>query len=307
MSTLPVLLEKWRNGLAGGDVRLSVATGLHQGAAVPLNDPTYVIGSDAEADIVLKDPGIEARHVLVRRTGKRIDVEALGGDVRVGSHQVLQGRGYRSSLPVELAIGDALVQISAPIEPESQMFLKRSATVAAGVFCFFTVFVAVAANALMNTPSSTKPVDAGLAANDAALTAALGKVNSAVAQDKLATQLNEAGISGVTLALEKDRLVATGAVPKEKSEAWTNLQAWFDQTYGDKVVLASNVAVNGVEAPPRLALQAVWFGPRPYVLAGDGTRYHEGAYIENGWTINKIGDKALLLSKDGATIALNYR
>lgn len=58
MHALPVLLEKWRNGFADGNVRLSVAAGLHRGATISLDGSAHVIGSDAEADIVLKDAGI---------------------------------------------------------------------------------------------------------------------------------------------------------------------------------------------------------------------------------------------------------
>lgn len=317
MNTLPVLraLEKWHGGFSGEGVRLSVAAGLHEGAAIELREPIYVIGSGSDVDIVLKDSGIEARHALVRRSGRRIEVEALGGDLRVGSREIPKGHGYRGNLPMEFAIGGATVRIDRQDQPASQMAFTRSTTIAAAAFGLFAILIAVG----MNAPSLAKPEEGNpaTAATEGVQVAALGgglpgtpqggKANAAAALEQLAARLEEAGIDGITLSAENQRLVASGAVPKDKSETWTNMQAWFDQTYGDRVVLASDVTVAGVEAPPRLALQAVWFGPRPYILAGDGTRYHEGAYIDNGWAISKIGDKALLLTKDGATIALKYR
>lgn len=69
----------------------------------------------------------------------------------------------------------------------------------------------------------------------------------------------------------------------------------------------SNIAVGDAAQPPRLTLQAIWYGERPYVIAGDGTRYHEGAFTNDGWTIKEIGQTALVLTKGGATVALKYQ
>lgn len=305
MNALPVLLEKWRNGFAVGNVRLSVAGGLHQGAAITLDGSAYVIGSDAEADIVLKDAGIAACHVLVRPAGVRIEIEAIGGDVQVGSRHVAEGHGYRSRLPVNLVIGGAQIVIGPPAASDSKSFFKRPTTAVAAVICFIGVFGSIAAHALMSPPSD---ITSGSGAGETLHAEVPDKAETpAIARDLLAARLDEAGVSEVTLAVEKNRLVASGALAREKSEAWVDMQSWFDQTYGDRIVLTSRVAVSGMGVPPRLALQAIWFGPHSYVLAGDGTRYHEGAYIDDGWMISKIGEKALHLSKEGATIALNYR
>ena len=81
---------------------------------------------------------------------------------------------------------------------------------------------------------------------------------------------------------------------------------WFDQKFG-QVPLVSNIAVGDAAQPPRLTLQAIWYGERPYVIAGDGTRYHEGAFTNDGWTIKEIGQTALVLTKGGATVALKYQ
>ncbi len=305
MHALPVLLEKWRSGFADGNVRLSVAAGLHQGATISLDGSAYVIGSDAEADIVLKDAGIAARHVLVRPAGTRVEIEAVGGDVEVDTHHIAKGHGYRSRLPVNIVVGDAQMVICAPSQPEPKSFFKRPTTAVAAVVCCIGVFASLAAHALMSPPVGAGP---GADSGSTMQAATPDKAETpAVAQGLLAAQLDQAGISGVTLAVEKNRLVASGALAKEKSEAWLNIQSWFDRSYGDRLVLTSNVTVSGVGTPPRLALQAIWFGPNSYVLAGDGTRYHEGAYVEDGWMISKIGEKSLHLSKEGATIALNYR
>lgn len=53
-------------------------------------------------------------------------------------------------------------------------------------------------------------------------------------------------------------------------------------------------------------LRAIWYGDRSYIITADGSRYHEGAFTTDGWTIEQIGQTQLLLRKDGATVALKY-
>ncbi|WP_367272599.1 EscD/YscD/HrpQ family type III secretion system periplasmic domain-containing protein [Mesorhizobium sp.] len=50
----------------------------------------------------------------------------------------------------------------------------------------------------------------------------------------------------------------------------------------------------------------MWYGERPYVIATDGARYHQGAFTNDGWTVKRIGETELLLTKGGATVALKY-
>lgn len=321
MGALSVLgaLEKWRGGTAT-PFRLSVAAGLHAGATTELTDSRYVIGSDIDADIILMDHGVEAQHVLIRRAGKQVDVEAIGGDVQVGRRQVRKGRGFRSSMPVGLAVGDARILIEAQSEPMRRAPFKRFAPIAATALCLCVAVTALAMNAPL--ANRVEAIDAETSPGQGFQTAAVGggasglagflrgqdnRPEVSLAAETLAAQLREVGLDGIPLDVEKNRIIASGSIAKEDSETWANAQAWFDQTFGDRIVLTSNVDVRGSDAPPRLSLQAVWYGPQPYILASDGARYHEGAYIEDGWAIRKIGENALLLSKDGATIALKYQ
>lgn len=322
MGILSVLgaVTNWRNGIAGPQ-RLSVVSGLHQGATIELAQSHYVIGSDADADIILMDSGIEPQHVHVRSAGNRIIVEAVGGDVQVGDRHVHEGRGYRTNVPggqVELTVGDARVHISAPTGGASLVPFRLAAPITAGALCVFAAVTALAMNASTKNPSQGANVNASsergfqvamLGGRD--VVGLIGGQDSrpavSEAAQTLAAQLQALGLGDIALNVEKDRILASGSLAKEDSETWVNAQAWFDQNFEGRIVLSSDVRVRGVEAPPRLSLQAVWYGPRPYVLASDGARYHEGAYIAKGWLIKEISENALLLSRDGATIALKYQ
>ena len=74
---------------AGDRVVLEVTQGAHSGAKLDLDNAAYTIGSSTEADIVLRDPGLAKVHVRLRRTGRRVELEALGGELTLGGGKTI--------------------------------------------------------------------------------------------------------------------------------------------------------------------------------------------------------------------------
>ncbi len=310
----------------GREVALRVTHGLHAGATLDLAEPLYTVGSSTESDIVLRDTGIAPVHARLRRKGGQVEIEAVGGDVTLASGEVVpKGHGRRCKLPVEVVFGEAQVLLTGPEQaPVGFPFAGRPILVAAGLVAAAFV-LSIAANGLSLADSDrslqgaagdaklTKLAFAdGLqqyAATDAtegAATAAQGPVSAAEAGKQLELRLEQAGIGSLNVEDSHGRLTVSGIIPASKSEAWTETQSWFDQTYRRHIPLASDVMVGSAEQAPRLRLQAIWYGERPYVITADGARYHEGAFTNDGWTIKRIGEKELLLTKGGATVALKY-
>ncbi|RAT16116.1 MULTISPECIES: FHA domain-containing protein [Lonsdalea] len=60
---------------------LRVLTGLHRGAALPLNGLSCRIGSTDDADMVMYDPGIRKSHCLLEKQGEAWVLSALEGAV----------------------------------------------------------------------------------------------------------------------------------------------------------------------------------------------------------------------------------
>lgn len=60
---------------------LRILSGLHRGAAMPLDDEALLMGASDHADIVLVDPGIEAKHAKISRAESGWVVSAEGGDL----------------------------------------------------------------------------------------------------------------------------------------------------------------------------------------------------------------------------------
>jgi len=251
---------------------LAVTRGFHNGASLELTEPSYVIGSDGASDIVLRDPGIAALHARLHRKGNLVEIEAIGGDLELaGGETIWKGQGCRRRLPLGISLGDAQLRLTGPAPTKSRWSLPRRPLLAGGVLIAAVFAISIAANGLSIAKTDDKP---------ASLALAVGR--------------------------SSERLVVSGTIPNAQSGTWTEVRLWFDQKFG-QVPLVSNIAVGDAAQPPRLTLQAIWYGERPYVIAGDGTRYHEGAFTNDGWTIKEIGQTALVLTKGGATVALKYQ
>lgn len=105
-------LQDLTDELATGPA-LAVVAGCHAGASFQLRDKVYRIGSTAEADIVLADPGIVPDHATIRIGRGSMTVEARGGNVDIAGHGILpSGYGRIVRLPAEIALGGARLRIT---------------------------------------------------------------------------------------------------------------------------------------------------------------------------------------------------
>ncbi|MFE0014575.1 FHA domain-containing protein [Mesorhizobium sp. NPDC059054] len=288
---------------------LAVIQGFHSGASLELTKPSYTIGSDGDSDIVLRDPGIESLHARLHRKGSQVEIEAVGGDLKLASGETIRkGQGCRRRLPLGISLGDAQLQLTGPEPIKSRWSLSQRPLLAGGVLIAAVFAISVAANGLSVAKTDDKSAKLGLA--DGQVTGSIpGGADAehlAAAQAELTARLAQSGLETVAVGRSSERLVVSGTIPNAQSGTWTDVRSWFDQKFG-QVPLVSNIAVGDAAQPPRLTLQAIWYGERPYVIAGDGARYHEGAFTNDGWTIKEIGQTALVLTKGGATVALKYQ
>lgn len=312
---------------SGREVALQVTRGLHAGATLDLAEPLYTVGSSTESDIVLRDTGIAPIHARLRRKGGQVEVEAVGGDVVLANGDIVpKGHGRRCKLPLEVVFGEAQILLTGPEQSlASRSTPSRSILVAAGLIAV-AFAISIAANGLSlagSDPSAQQGGDTKLtrlafangiqqyslldATQEAGLApVAQGSVSAANAGEQLRLRLAEAGIGTLGVEESHGRLTVSGTIAEQQGESWTEIQSWFDQTYGGHVPLVSHVVAGSVAQAPRLPLQAIWYGQRPYVITSDGARYYEGAFVSDGWAIKEIGEKQLLLTKGGSTVALKY-
>jgi hypothetical protein len=133
-------------------------------------------------------------------------------------------------------------------------------------------------------------------------------LNAEDAGRKLSEHLVASGLSGLRVSTGGGQVVVTGSIMKQQTDAWTEVQQWFDAAYRGRMVLVAKVNLTEAQKPtPVVNVQAVWFGERPYIITAEGSRYYKGAILDNGWTIKDIADGRILLAKDGETLSLVYR
>lgn len=102
---------------------LRVLTGLHRGAALPLSGERWLIGSSADADLALYDPGVETEHCRLERQEDGWSLSALQGQLDdAEGHRVSQIAALQADTPFALA-GVWLTLSSAnsewPAEPDA--------------------------------------------------------------------------------------------------------------------------------------------------------------------------------------------
>jgi hypothetical protein len=90
---------------------ITVTGGLHAGASVLLSESAdLVIGSGADANLVLVDEGIAARHATLSLKGKLLTLTAHHEGVRVFGHALAAGRTTVLRPGASFRIGDAQIQ-----------------------------------------------------------------------------------------------------------------------------------------------------------------------------------------------------
>ncbi|PPS34164.1 SMAD/FHA domain protein [Pseudomonas amygdali pv. morsprunorum] len=284
--------------------RLEILHGLHQGVSLLLDNPVYVIGSAAPADLVLGDADVAEQHVRLRFSVEHVAIEALGGDVTVfdslGQRRVVNvGHGQRISLPVELLVGQSRLCLRStrsaraiPAVSRRLVLLKWPALAAllllvtcATAFAFRAPAESARHSIADSVPGSSTPVKSA-----PTLTQARSWLEGAL-QDVRLTQLRVEEQGG--------QLSVEGAFPAAQKSSWLQIQQAFDTRFGQHIVLTPNVQASTALAAPRVRFQAVWFGRNPYVIDEHGKRVYPGALLPDNWRLESIeGNQVRLVRGD---------
>jgi hypothetical protein len=305
--------------------QLEIVEGLHHGVRFALEDNEYVVGLNAECDIVLRDDGVLPHHAILHIEGAEARIDAVGGDVMVGNTKVAKGNGCRVRLPAKVAIGNATLQLAPPQGAHGAFggiasIMSQPTKVAGGVIVC-AVAVIVAARGLPHPEPSAAPIMEASAVdqsfsethNAAPVTAApmnvpqISPETTKVAADELAEKIREAGIGTLNVTSTDERIAVEGRLNDQQSPSWSSIQRWFDGKYAGAAVLTANVAIGPMAGPAPIRFQAISLGKRPYVIADNGSRYYEGAILESGWIVQRIAEDRVILKKDAESLTLSYR
>jgi pSer/pThr/pTyr-binding forkhead associated (FHA) protein len=306
--------------------KLEVVGGIHEGVSMPLEKSVYTIGSRPGVDIMLGDRGIAPEHGIVRFNGSAVFVEAAGGEIGLGKRRIPHGHGCRAMLPVDLTLGTATVRIarnqSSHGRWRSGRVVFRGAAFAALGFAALVPLSGLDTDAAIGRLSSAAalgnrawpfPSVEGRpsTSTDVMNTAAVGvpaspDVEPDVVADALTAKLRDAGLASLMTRMDGIRVVVSGMISHEQTSAWSEVQRWFDRSYGGRFILASAVEARALNGLPKFDLQAISYSEAPYVITGDGQRRYPGAILDQGWVIKNIAAGRLTLIKDGKELALSF-
>jgi type III secretion protein D len=283
---------------------LSITQGLHKGVRLPLDKPTYLIGSASSTDLLLSDIGIAERHMTLQFARGHVTVEAVGGDVTViGRHGPLRipmGSGHRARLPLSLHAGAAQLTLSdsdeAPAAPGPRPATpsrpKAVWVIALGVVC-------ACAGALVFRDASAVPAGQSSGRNVQAPVLATQPLTADAAQARhwLEQQLATAGLSHLNVSELDGQLAVRGSYDPQKKSQWLNVQQAYDRRFGQRVMLRQNAMPRAEVTTPKIRLQAVWFGKDPYVVNDAGKRLYPGATVVDDWTLEAIEHNHVILAR----------
>jgi len=275
--------------------QLFVLSGLHEGAAVPLDaNITYRIGSSLEGDIVLRDEGVVGHHATLSVTEGFAKLASHAEYVQADRNlQVPDGHVCESCLPLSFDLGNVHMCVAYERVPEQTLSrhvfsrMKVLLPVFVGLCCilsslfFFPVGVA-------SEPTPEK--------HSTRFDESAQKLPPNVVSRQLTEKLRASGLGSLQVQAGSSQLLVSGELPVGTAEQWHDVQVWFDREYGKDYLLRAKLTQAHAA---QVAIQAVWLGPSPYVVDGQGQRRYPGAVMDAGWVLEKIGPHEVVLVKNG--------
>lgn len=313
-----------------------IETGFHAGTVQRLSAGSYTLGSELDADIVLSDDGIQPIHLIVDLDPKGLRLEPLQGAVKVqGESDTLEPGGERHlTAPASFKVGDTLIKITAPADSVQSRRRRRIMFAAAGCVMLAVVGFQVAnlseGTGLRDAPdgpgqASMQLIDrpdspitssdstrgtAGAAPTDQAGAPDgddVAELEPDITLDQAAAALRERlaaeDFADIKVQTAVDRIMVRGEAEPERMDGWQAIRIWFDGTYGRDFLLVATIEPAKNETPPDLAIEAVWSGDDPYLVAG-GQRFFVGAHVGDGWTIERIGSDEIRFKRNGKSFSL---
>lgn len=310
-----------------------IETGLHAGAVQRLEPGLYTIGSELDSDVVLSDPGVESVHAILDFGDTGLRLEPAKGAIAIHgeSGRLEPGDERHLTLPAKFSIGDTTISIRAPKDAMKLRVRKRyamagMAAAVLGVVGLYAIgplsgsfapppgsevaggqhrglpetVIGQADTTLQDRPAPVEPLLPGPAATAPKLDPV---VTVDIAAQELRSRLAASSLTSIEVIVRKDHLLAKGTAEAERMADWQSVQMWFDGEYGRDVSLVPQVEPAEKAKPPALAIEAIWAGETPYLMAG-GRRYFEGAKIGDGWTIESIKPEQITLSRGDQSFSI---
>jgi type III secretion protein D len=311
---------------------LRVLTGLHQGAALPLVGEQWAIGSDAEQDLALHDPGVAHMHCRLQRQGDRWILEAANG-------AVCDEEGHRHATTeltpdTAFVLGSVWLCVSAaedawpsvpaltqtpPPAPDPEpvgtpplekvesraRVLNRTTGIVIGVL------LGIAGSAWSLTRSSTasdslavatvaQPVapalkQPGIQGKPATTPKRTPLTSVDETRRQLNTMLSDRLLSDVNVQQTPEGLTLSGNLKPEAQLVYQRMLQRFKDRYDSPVAVIDNVTASGSGLP--FTIVQIMSGPHAHLVTADGHRLYIGDELA-GLRLTRIDDNHIQFDGD---------
>ncbi len=130
----------------------------------------------------------------------------------------------------------------------------------------------------------------------------VGSIALAKAQELIA----RGGLSEyITPYREVNSIVVDGSIPNSAQDNWLVVKSNFDKLYAPFMHIIDQFG-NQAGGVPVMAIRGVWAGLKPYVIFNDGGVYFEGTLLEGGWTIDRIREDRVVISRNNEVVDLTF-
>ncbi|SFJ63386.1 hypothetical protein [Bradyrhizobium sp. Gha] len=286
-----------------------VLSGCYSGLKSKVGSGSCLIGSSLDADLIFVEQSLEPHHLRVTPHSNAIGIEALAGDVRIEGHEpVLPNEPIVVALPVVLHAG--AMSIRWTIEDYKQagsIHRRRILLTVLALILISSAAIGAASSSFVQTNTtmaSSPPSPASDIAPKLALSAPDALATDAAAE-RLQEEVDRAGLVGIKIGSGAGVVTADGTVTPASVATWRDVQQRFDHNSSGAYTLVNAVAIKDEKTPPTIGVQAVWRGSDPYIVIA-GQKYFVGALLSNGWTVYRIEEGRVLLSRDGRLATLPY-
>ncbi|MET2832515.1 SctD/MshK family protein [Mesorhizobium shangrilense] len=290
-------------------LHFEVLSGLYCGLTGKAALETSLIGSGLDADIIFVEQRLEPHHLRITLLGNSIEVEALAAGLSVeGNRNIAAGECVVVPLPVVIHAGamsilwsaqDAASAGSIGIPRLSISVLALVLLSSLGIGALSAIFSYYGNTGALSANSPGAELESQLTNNRAD-----DQTTVAAAKD-LQDEVNKAGLLNIKIGSAKGVVTAEGTVTSASATSWQKAQQWFDHRTKGALTLVNGVVLKEEKGPSAIAVEAVWRGSLPYVVI-DGEKYFVGALLDDGWTVDRIEDGRVLLSRNGRLAALPY-
>ncbi|MDF0522226.1 hypothetical protein GPL17_33960 [Bradyrhizobium yuanmingense] len=291
-------------------LHFEVLSGLYTGLAGKFGSGSTLIGSDLDADLVFIEQGLERHHLRITPHCNSIQIEPLAREVRIEGHEQ-SPPNERVIVPLPVVIHAGEMSIRCSIEDSKQAgsigrWLGSTAVLVSVLIS--SVAVGAVSTSFVQTDSAVAvtadlPRAVGVAPKLAPNAPDAPTTDAAAA--RLQEQVDRAGLFNIKVRSEPGVVAADGTVTPASLPKWREVQERFDHERNGAYVLVNAVAIKEEKTPSSISVEAVWRGSEPYLVIA-GQKHFVGALLNNGWTVNGIDERRVLLSRNGRLVAVPY-